>query len=146
MRKHSFNAVNARELESPMMRKPFSPISSTASSKGNMANLLEDQNIAHREPLQKPLPSTIPFSTPSKILSVADEENWTPRAMPISVPKTPSTVSVPMQTAITPAPPSALPFGTKVVEEIPEEIEYSFEERRAGFVLPKAHVKSLISI
>lgn len=146
-KKHSFNAGIAHEVESPMMRKPFSPISSTASSKGNMKNLLEDLNIAHSEPLQKMLPSninTMPFSTPSKIVSVADEENRTPKAiMHIPVPKTPSTVSVPMQTATTPAPPH---FGTKTVEEIAEEIEYSFEERRAGFILPKAHMKSSIPV
>jgi protein regulator of cytokinesis 1 len=30
--------------------------------------------------------------------------------------------------------------------ETPEEIEYSFEERRAGFVLPNTHIKSVIQL
>ncbi|KAK9293145.1 hypothetical protein L1049_021131 [Liquidambar formosana] len=147
VKKHSFNAVNGREIESPMMRKPFSPISSTASSKASMTNVLEDLNPTHSETLQKTLSSNnMPFATPSKITSVAaDVENRTPKAMPIHVPTTPSTVSVPMQTAITPAPPT-VPFGAKIVEEFPEEIEYSFEERRAGFVLPKTHIISVIPV
>ncbi|XP_050156817.1 65-kDa microtubule-associated protein 3-like isoform X2 [Malus sylvestris] len=76
------------------------------------------------------------------------EANKTPKVMPIFVPTTPSTVSVPMQTAITPAPPPPppIPFATNLVQEIPEEIEYSFEERRAGFVLPRTHVKPMIQV
>ncbi|XP_068330791.1 65-kDa microtubule-associated protein 3-like isoform X2 [Pyrus communis] len=75
------------------------------------------------------------------------EANKTPKVMPIFVPTTPSTVSVPMQTAMTPAPPPPpIPFATNLVQEIPEEIEYSFEERRAGFVLPKTHVKPMIQV
>lgn len=147
IKKHSFGA---REVESPLMRKPFSPISSTASSRTNITNFSEDLNATtHSEqPVQKALPSSMPFSTPLKTtaISVADEENKTPRAMPIPVPSTPSTVSVPMQTAMTPAPPP-IPFAANVVEQIPEEIEYSFEELRAGFVLPKTHMKpSMIQV
>ncbi|XP_048430283.1 uncharacterized protein LOC103937591 isoform X2 [Pyrus x bretschneideri] len=74
------------------------------------------------------------------------EENKTPKVMPIFTPTTPSTVLVPMQTTMTPAPPPPVPFATNLVQEIPEEIEYSFEERRAGFVLPKTHVKSMIQV
>lgn len=143
-KKHSFGA---REVESPMQRKPFSPISSTASSKTNITNLSEDQNNTHNETVRKALPTTnMPFTTPLKITTnVTDDENRTPKAMPIPVPATPSTVSVPMQTAMTPAPPP-VPFAADIVEEIPEEIEYSFEEIRAGFVLPKTHMKSMIQV
>ncbi|PON59969.1 Microtubule-associated protein, MAP65/Ase1/PRC [Trema orientale] len=144
-RNHSFGA---REVESPMKRRPFSPISSTASSKTNITNLSEDHlNIAHTDTVQKTLPANnMPFTTPSKITtSVADEENKTPRAMPIPVPSTPLTVSVPMQTVMTPGPP-LIPYVSNIVEEISEETEYSFEERRAGFVLPKSHIKSMIQV
>ncbi|XP_062073300.1 65-kDa microtubule-associated protein 3 isoform X3 [Humulus lupulus] len=144
-RNHSFGA---REVESPMKRKPFSPISSTA-SKTNITNLSEDHlNIAHHDnTVQKTLPAiNMPFNTPSKnSTSVADEENKTPRVMPMSVPSTPSTISVPMQTVMTPAH-ALIPYASNVTEEIPEEIEYSFEERRAGFVLPKSHIKSLVQV
>lgn len=44
------------------------------------------------------------------------EENWTPKAM-----------AVPIQT------PGSVACGGNLVEHIPEENEYSFEERRTGF-------------
>ncbi|CAI9774090.1 unnamed protein product [Fraxinus pennsylvanica] len=140
LKPHSFNPPNAHEIESPMMRKPFSPISSTDSSKSNATNIMEDLNRKHNEMLQKTLTSNnTPFATPSKTISTPDEENRTPKTMAIPVPSTPSTVSVPMLTAITPA--------SRVLESMKdEEIEYSFEERRAGFVLPKEHRNTVIQI
>ncbi|KAL2540094.1 65-kDa microtubule-associated protein 3 [Abeliophyllum distichum] len=138
LKPHSFNPPNARELESPMMRKPFSPISSTDSSKSNATNILEDLNRKHNEMLQKTLTSNkTPFTTPSKTISTLDEENTTPKTMAIPLPSTPSTVTIPMLTATTPAPSAP---------ESMEEIEYSFEERRAGFVVPKEHRKTVIQI
>ncbi|CAK7337098.1 unnamed protein product [Dovyalis caffra] len=145
MKKHSFGAVNGREpLQSPMLRQPFSPIASNVSSKSNM---LEEATTTHDDTFKKKILPTndLSFKTPSKKNTVADEENRTPKAMPISVPTTPSTVSVPMQTAMTPAPPPPIPFAVNPVE-IPEEIEYSFEETRAGFVLPNTHIKSIIQL
>ncbi|XP_057951864.1 65-kDa microtubule-associated protein 3 [Malania oleifera] len=146
VKKHSFGAVNAREFESPMMRKPFSPISSTASSKANTINSLEDLNKTESDTFQKIHPSSnTPISTPCKVSSIPDDENRTPKTFPIPVPTTPSTVSVPMQTAITPAPPTVT-CGSSTVEEVPEETEYSFEERRAGFVLPKTQIKPAVQV
>ena len=142
VRKHSSSAVNTNELESPLVRKPFSPISSTVSSKANMTNMLEDNG----ETLQKTLPTTneLSYATPLKTTSLVDGENRTPKAMPIPVPSTPSTVSVPMLTAMTPAP--AIHFNTKPTEEIPEEIEQSYEERRLAFMLSKTQITSLIQV
>lgn len=77
-----------------------------------------------------------PFSTPSKTTinrSLIDEENRTPNTMPHT---TPSTMLIPMQTALTPYVGTAA--TVKVVPK--EEVEYSFEERRAGFVLPNASI------
>lgn len=148
VKKHSFSGVNAQEVESAMGRKPFSPISSTESSRSNITtNLMEDRNKKHNETLQKTIPSNnnTPFTTPSKMVSnaVVEEENKTPIKMGIPVPSsTPSTVSVPMQTAMTPAAPHVVPYSASPIKEIPEEIEYSFEERRAGFVLPLTHLKT----
>ncbi|XVF50699.1 hypothetical protein PTKIN_Ptkin04bG0123300 [Pterospermum kingtungense] len=140
VRKHSSSAVNANEPESPLVRKPFSPISSTVSSKANMTNMIEDNG----ETLQKPHPiNDLSYITPLKT-TVVDEENRTPKAMPIPIPSTPSTVSVPMQTAMTPAPPISL--DTKPVTEIPEEIEQSFEEKRLAFMLSNTQVTSLIQV
>ncbi|OMO98059.1 Microtubule-associated protein, MAP65/Ase1/PRC1 [Corchorus olitorius] len=147
VRKHSSTAVNANELESPLVRKPFSPISSTVSSKANMLNMLEDNG----ETFQKTLPindlSSYAALTPVKTTSsLVDEENRTPKAMPpIPVPSTPSTVSVPMQTAMTPAA-TPIPYMAKAVEEIPEETEQSFEERRLAFMLSETQITSVIQV
>ncbi|XP_059629457.1 65-kDa microtubule-associated protein 3-like [Cornus florida] len=122
--------ISANEVEST--RRPFSPIPSTE-SETDATNLLEDLNRKHNGMSQKPLPS-IKFTTPSKTISAEEEENMTPRTIPISLPSTPSTVSVSMQTAMTPAPPQE------------EDIEYSFEEKRAGFVLPSTRLKKGIQV
>ncbi|KAG9153080.1 hypothetical protein Leryth_012339 [Lithospermum erythrorhizon] len=176
VKKHSFNA---REVETPSMRKPFSPISSTDSSRSNATNILQELCRQH-DMLQKtlpiintfttpsktisttieeenktprlmanPIPSTpstisVPlFATPSKIMPTVEEEKKTPQSMAIPIPSTPSTVSVPMQTVTTPAHP--VPSSTaRLAVEMPEEsVEYSFEERRAGFVLPKTHITTV---
>ncbi|XP_004308160.1 PREDICTED: 65-kDa microtubule-associated protein 3 [Fragaria vesca subsp. vesca] len=109
------------EPESPMMRKPFAPIS------------LPAENGT--------------FATPMKSTNVPEEDyTKTPKVIMSFVPTTPQTVSVPMQTAVTPAPPShqPIPYAANVAKEVaPEEVEYSFEEIRAGFVLPSAHTKSI---
>ncbi|KAJ9141601.1 hypothetical protein P3X46_032113 [Hevea brasiliensis] len=139
-KKFSLRTVNAHEPESPMLRKPFSPISSTGSSK---ANILEDVITEHSEPCKKTLATNeLSFTATPSRTSLADEENRTPKAMPIPVPKTPSTLSVPMQTTMTPAPPP-VPYGASPAEEVPEVIEYSFEEIRAGFFLSRTHIKSI---
>ncbi|XP_009758362.1 65-kDa microtubule-associated protein 3 [Nicotiana sylvestris] len=143
-KKHPISALNGSEVETTMMRKPFSPISTTDSSKTNATNILGDVNRKQNETVMKTLLSnhTTPFSTPVKTISTVEEENRTPaRAMPIPVPSTPSTVSVPMQTA-TPDPAVVRPYDSKLAEKIPveEEIEYSFEERRLTFVLQRTHL------
>ncbi|KAL6509467.1 hypothetical protein OROGR_022777 [Orobanche gracilis] len=126
-----------RETDSSfMIRKPFSPISSTNSSMSNATNIFDDLNRKHKEMTQLASSNnnnnnTTSFSTPSKTMSTAAGlENRTPQA-------TPSTVSssIPMTMAVT-----ATPIVTKQVmvpakSAAGEEIEYSFEERRAGFVV-----------
>ncbi|KAI4351873.1 hypothetical protein L6164_006179 [Bauhinia variegata] len=121
----SFGAGSVRETEPPLARQPFSPISSTVSSRANMTSVRDDQQ---NEKLQKNIGlNNVPFTTPSKTAaSVVDEQNRTPKAMHIPVPTTPSTMTVPMNMTMTPAPP---------LVSSGQEIEYSFEERRAGFVL-----------
>ncbi|MQL85025.1 hypothetical protein Taro_017537 [Colocasia esculenta] len=148
-KKLSFTVSNTREAEPPaaMPRKPFSPVDTAA-----------------------PTPVT---STPVRpIVSSVDDENRTPQTMhQIGAPKTPKTISVPMQMAVSPAPtlpslqttvtpkPAPLPIQmggpptpapTIAYEQAAaacpvheEEIEYSFEERRAGFALPKEQVKTI---
>ncbi|XP_004495425.1 65-kDa microtubule-associated protein 3-like [Cicer arietinum] len=142
-KKQSFGAASAHGIESPMTRQPFSPISSNVSSKANVANGANELGI-QSEKLQKTMPLTnVPFTSPCKATTVVDEENRTPKAMPIPVPATPSTISVPMNMVLTPVPssvlmnvsmtpvPSPAPFG----RDLGQEIEYSFEERRLAYML-----------
>ncbi|XP_042496812.1 65-kDa microtubule-associated protein 3-like [Macadamia integrifolia] len=133
---HSVDAANAGDVDS-LLRKPFSLV-----SEANTPNLMEDMNK-----VQKVFPSNnMATTTASKLAPLPDEEeNRTPKAIPVSVPATPSTVPVPMQTAMTPVPSSVL-FGANTMGEKPEEIEYSFEERRAGFILPQTQLKSTVQV
>ncbi|XP_028796529.1 65-kDa microtubule-associated protein 3-like [Neltuma alba] len=124
-----------REIQSPLMRQPFSPIASNLSSKANMKNPTDELNT-HSEKLQKTIaPNTVPFSTPSKVAPImAEDENRTPKTvMPIPYPSTPSTVSAPMNMAVTPAPPPPAPVP--LAGDFASEVEYSFEERRLAFIL-----------
>lgn len=148
VKKHPFDAANnAHEVESPITRKPFSPISSSESSKAHADNVPEDLNKKHDGMLQKTVTSNItPFTTPAKLTSIAFEENRTPaKTMTLPVPCTPKTVSVSMQTIMTPAP---QPFacGATPIKEFHEEIEYSFEETRAGFVLTRLHPLTILQV
>ncbi|KAL6580505.1 hypothetical protein OROMI_008529 [Orobanche minor] len=138
-RQNSFNSpyVTRETDSSSMIRKPFSPISSTDSSMSNATNIFDDLNRKHNEMLQKTLASsnnnnnTTSFSTPpSKTMSTAEIENRTPQA-------TPSTVcsSIPMSMAITTTPVVTKQMIVPAKSGAGEEIEYSFEERRAGFVV-----------
>ncbi|KHN30546.1 65-kDa microtubule-associated protein 3 [Glycine soja] len=143
VKKHSFGAGTQ---ESPLLRQPFSPISSNSvSSKSNVANATDEQN-KQSEKLQRTLSlNNVPFTTPSKTATtVVDEENRTPKAIPIPVPATPSTVSVPMNMAMTPVPssifknislnsttPTSVPHGNDMVQEA----EYSFEEKRLSYYM-----------
>ncbi|XP_027357305.1 65-kDa microtubule-associated protein 3 [Abrus precatorius] len=130
MRKYSICAGSVRDIESPLTRQPFSPISSTVSSKANVANAAHELNIQN-EKLQKiSALNNLPSTTTSKTATVVDEENRTPKEIPIPVPTTPLTVSIPMNMSMTPAPVS-IPYGG----DLAQEIEYSFEERRLDFVL-----------
>ncbi|QCE07558.1 65-kDa microtubule-associated protein 3-like [Vigna unguiculata] len=145
VKKHSFGAGTSI-IESPLTRQPFSPISSNnVASKANVANSTDDYKPG--EKLQRTLSlNNVPFTTPSKTAtSLVDEENRTPKTMPIPFPATPSTVSVPMSMAMTPVPSSiikninlnstltttAVPYGNDLVQEI----EYSFEEKRLAYMM-----------
>ncbi|XP_019453234.1 PREDICTED: 65-kDa microtubule-associated protein 3-like isoform X1 [Lupinus angustifolius] len=112
---------------SPLTRQPFTPISlsSKVSSKSNVENGIDDLNMHDTEKFQKTIAlNKLPFTTPPKTAKAVDEEN------PIPVATTPLTVSFPMNLTMTPAPKS-VSFGGDLVQET----EYSFEERRLGFVL-----------
>ncbi|MED6210444.1 hypothetical protein PIB30_064176 [Stylosanthes scabra] len=129
VKKTPYTAEKHIEIQSPLIRKPLSPISSSFISKANIpTNFQEDHRKS--EMLTKTPPS-------SKPIVVVDEEN-----MGLAVPTTPLT-SVPMLlTATTPDTPSVTVYSnsgstvaTKMIKATP--FEYSFEEVRAGYVLPK---------
>ncbi|XP_041021651.1 65-kDa microtubule-associated protein 4-like isoform X2 [Juglans microcarpa x Juglans regia] len=137
VKKHSSFAANAPENESLMVRKPLSPVSPLVLSKGNRDNSLEDQKTTRTSSSQKTFPHNESLlGTPSKRIAGCDEENRTPKTMPIPMPTTPSSVSIPMITATTPAT-QCLSLGAIMLENNDQPIEYSFEEVRVGFILPK---------
>lgn len=115
--------ANAQEADSPMKRRPFSPISSKESSKSNRTtNFPEDFNKKQIGSPRKTIQSNDTQSTtPSNKNPAAEDEKTTPKATPIL-----------MQTATTPSPRPVLCGGNRA-KDFPEESEYSFEERRAGF-------------
>ncbi|KAG1368087.1 65-kDa microtubule-associated protein 3 [Cocos nucifera] len=118
VKKLSFNAMNA-PCEAEMPRRPFAP--------------LVHVNSIPSTPSQPNI-----MSTPSQPQNNdVEEENRTPKIMPISTPKTPATVPASMQMATTPAPTSCLVYEAAVTKAPLEEMEYSFEERRLAFYLTR---------
>ncbi|KAG7612635.1 hypothetical protein ISN44_As05g046370 [Arabidopsis suecica] len=134
-RKQSMNP--SEMLQSPLVRKPFSPISTTVvASKANIATTTTQQL-----PKNNAVNEISSFATPIKnnnILRNLEEEKMmtmmmqTPKnvAAMIPIPSTPATVSVPMHTAPTP-----FTNNARLMSEKPEVVEYSFEERRLAFML-----------
>ncbi|CAN6440165.1 unnamed protein product [Victoria cruziana] len=130
-RKYSISSnTDENEVQVPAQRMPFSPVSSF-SSRSNSTNPLDElnQNKLHNAPAKSNL-----YATPNKSTSFTDEENRTPKTLSFPVPCTPQSVTVPMQTAATPAP-LASQETEKAASVTETEIEYSFEEKRLAFLL-----------
>ncbi|GAB2222089.1 hypothetical protein Droror1_Dr00013288 [Drosera rotundifolia] len=143
------NSFNGHEPEAQITRRPFSPISSRL----NLTTMLEED--PNRPPNDQPEKQVLKHdafqqtvtSTPVKPITPVEEENiMTPRAMPIPFPSTPSTVSAPMQTCMTPALPRLHAPSSEEEAADQGEMEYSFEEQRAGFVLQNSGVKRAIQV
>ena len=129
------------QLQSPLVRKPFSPISTTVvASKANIATPQQLVPISKSNAVNE----ISSFATPVKnnnIIKNLEEEKMmmmmmmqTPKnvAAMIPIPSTPATISVPMQTAPTPLHNNN---DARFLPEKAEVIEYSFEERRLAFML-----------
>ncbi|CAK8542225.1 unnamed protein product [Lathyrus sativus] len=116
-------------IQSPLSRKPLSPVSSTVLSKANIKNSQDSrkiQNAATKPILQKS--EELIGTPPSRPVITGDEDNGSPKNMGLSVPSTPLTV--PMQNITTPD-----SLISKTAAKIVQPFEYSFEELRAGFVI-----------
>ncbi|XP_058008331.1 65-kDa microtubule-associated protein 3 isoform X1 [Hevea brasiliensis] len=127
------SSAKACPNELRLIRKPLSPIPVTMSSQANIANFPADKAGLQDTFTKKPL------GTPTKSISGGDEENGTPKTLPILVPTTPTTTSASMLMALTPTTPyvsSAAIIAKKVVKQN----EYSFEELRAGFICPESQL------
>ncbi|KAM6600982.1 hypothetical protein CsatA_020591 [Cannabis sativa] len=116
--KYSKGYAKTREMGSPVVRKPLSPVfSSRASSNVNIVNDRPEDDY------QGKLASTPPKHA---ILVGCEGNNRTPTTMPIPMPNTPTTVSsVSMLEAKTPC-----VLTGHISDQLP--IEYSFEEVRVG--------------
>nr|XP_010325770.1 65-kDa microtubule-associated protein 3-like isoform X3 [Solanum lycopersicum] len=147
--------LNPPKNATTQTRKPLSPLSSLLSSNASTINIqnqtlksgvVQEALYLNRTPVMTPtkittaegrLKETVSFNktpiiTPTKIAS-AVEGSITPKTLPIPMPATPSSVSTAMQTAMTPS--------SRHVSACADNIEYSFEERRTGYVpLPHANV------
>lgn len=116
-------------IQSPLYRKPLSPVSSTVLSKANIKNSQEPrkmQNVATKPILQES--EELIGTPPSKLFIAGDEDNVSPENMGLSVPTTPLTVS--MLNISTPE-----TLISKAAAKIAQPFDYSFEELRAGFVI-----------
>lgn len=131
VKQHSSNASNSQHTGSSTIRKALSPLSSLSSN--IISCNLQDQNAKNGEFQDTHTDYKTPAATPTKTYSAYDE-NRTPKTMPIPVPATPPTLSIAMQTATTPFTPGVRGTG---------EVAYSYEERRAGFMITKSHSKTL---
>lgn len=101
-------SFNGRDTtEAHTTRKPFTPLSSVPKPAMTPSKPTTDINIA---------------------VSSSEDENRIP--LPIQTPKTPKTSNMLMSTTPAPEPRSI------VYSAHNDEIEYSFEEKRAGFKLP----------
>ncbi|PVH38225.1 hypothetical protein PAHAL_5G202500 [Panicum hallii] len=115
IKKLTFNGSTLREAETP--RKPF-------------AQIMPGNNVS---------------STPARPISNdTEEENKTPKTFATLNPKTPMTVTAPMQVSMTPAVANkVIATPVSLFQEKPEqpmlaeEIEYSFEERRLAVYLAR---------
>ncbi|KAL2552992.1 65-kDa microtubule-associated protein 3 [Forsythia ovata] len=110
--KKNISGGNSSNSQPSPIRKPLSPITPNVDSANtqdqNMISAgLQDVENVYKTPLAHPMKNVSGFN-----------EYKTPKTMP----NTPPTTSMKMQTVMTPA----TPFHT-------EDFEYSFEERRAGF-------------
>lgn len=132
VKQHSRNASISQHSGSSALRKALSPLSSLCSNVISRNHQDQNTKIAELQDTQTGY-KTPAATTPTKRYS-GNDENRTPKTMPIPVPATPSTVSSPMLAAKTPFTP-----GIRAAEEV----EYSYEERRAGFVPPKALTRTL---
>ncbi|XP_057805601.1 65-kDa microtubule-associated protein 3 isoform X2 [Salvia miltiorrhiza] len=125
VKQHSSNAsISHHHSGSSALRKALSPLSSLCSN----VMIHEDQNT--KSAVGQGAESgykTPAAATPTKRYS-ANDENRTPKTMPVPVPATPPTASSAMLTAKTPFTP-----GVRAAEQV----EYSYEERRAGFAVAK---------
>ncbi|KAJ8565450.1 hypothetical protein K7X08_008026 [Anisodus acutangulus] len=120
--------LNPPRTESTQTRKALSPLSALFSSNASTVNIQESEP---KERLKETVSSNkTPIMTPTKMMASAVEGNITPKTLPIPMPVTPSTVS----TVMTPA--------SRHVSACADDIEYSFEERRAGYTYnPLSHTK-----
>ncbi|KAL0734395.1 hypothetical protein Bca4012_010605 [Brassica carinata] len=136
-RKQSMNPCE--QLQSPLVRKPFSPISTmVVASKANIATPQELVPNSKSNAVNE----ISSFATPVKnnnIIKNLEEEKMmsmlqTPKnvAAMIPIPSKPATISVPMQTAPIPLNNNN---NARLLPEKTEVVEYSFEERRLAFML-----------
>lgn len=132
VKKTAQSAEKGIGIQSPLTRKPLSPVNSKVLYKANITNFQEPRKIQNvvKKPMHQKDEMLTGTPPPSKPFIVGDEENRTPKNMGLPVPTTPLTF--PMLTAATPD-----NLISKASAKTAQSSEYSVEELRADFVLPK---------
>ncbi|XP_017245105.2 65-kDa microtubule-associated protein 3 isoform X2 [Daucus carota subsp. sativus] len=119
-------SISPSACQTRTTREPLSSVNSSTLSNANSPATIQIDSIPQCVVLDRTPPSKrSPVATQQKTSSSIDE-NRTPEKMTIPMPTTPTTVSVAMRTAPTPASP--------FLHHHAQEVECSFEERRAGVV------------
>lgn len=136
LHKKQAKATNPNDLGSPKRRKPFTLIRGPVTATVHPNNTPEKQN---RTPPKTLSAGNTPISTPTKLKSDGKGENGsTPKKLATPVKVSPSTLSNKSASPYTPA--------SVRVQDVAKDgdFEYSFEEIRAGYVLPQRTLKSAL--
>ncbi|XP_014523225.1 65-kDa microtubule-associated protein 3 [Vigna radiata var. radiata] len=122
------------EILSSLTRKPLSPLSPAALSSSNISKLQQDRSKLQNVETQQKSQILTATTPPSRAYVAGAEENMTPKNLTLPVPTTPLT----MLTATTP---DTVYSGATASSKTIQSFEYSFEEVRAGFMLPKTYAQ-----
>ncbi|KAG2404443.1 microtubule-associated protein [Vigna angularis] len=131
------SAEKSIEILSSLTRKPLSPLSPAALSSSNISKLQPDRSKLQNVETQQKSKILTARTPPSRAYEAGAEENMTPKNMTLPVPTTPLT-SIPMLTATTP---DTVYSGATASSKTIQSFEYSFEELRVGFMLPKTYAQ-----
>ncbi|GAB2235196.1 hypothetical protein Droror1_Dr00027690 [Drosera rotundifolia] len=137
------------ETQSPFIRNPLSPVPTAVSVKAYTKSSQVRENKAQVTTTCVSHTNT-PASTPSKLTSAARDQDIFSAPNKARTPASatsPPTFCIPMETFTTPSSPYIMPSSVvDAAKVIGQDIEYSFEEIKAGFGYTERKAKSLLQV